>query len=152
MNGTRIKEIAGGALAAVVIGGIFGAQCVLPFFRDNSSDFNCESTEANGTCDQSGTVGHFLAAMCGRSAVAFRGDLTTTINSDPTAREPETQSLDFKCGPRTYIRVEAEQGDNVNASNFRDHVTKGRGVFDLYVQWNAGTVSTEVAKTALLSR
>ena len=146
----------GGLIAVGIIGGILFARYGLPFLRDNSATFHCDSAEIDGACDQFGTLPHFFAQMCGRGEVSFDGDIGETINifGDPGAQEPDTISFAYQCGDTTYLRVETESNnpleefDQVRAAVVGD---QGDRVLEIFDAWLDGDIETDEARRQLLS-
>ena len=92
----RVKSVVGGAIATIFIGGIAFVQCALPFFRDNSETWTCDSDGLRQFCDDEGTLANFFVAMCGEEDLTFKGNLIQTIGGDGT--DPDELELLVKCG------------------------------------------------------
>jgi hypothetical protein len=101
----RFKELAGqiggaivGLVVAVVMIGGFFASCILPFINDSSETWTCADEEVRGFCGDPETIGGFLAAICGRDNVEFKGNAIETVSvGGASEREPDTYELEIKC-------------------------------------------------------
>jgi hypothetical protein len=105
--------IVGLVVAALMIGGFF-TSCVLPFINDSSETWTCNDAEVQGFCGDPETIGGFLAAICGRDEVEFKGNVIETVSlGGPGEQEPDTYEFEISC-PGVALKWEFATLDEFN--------------------------------------
>ncbi|MEX0801327.1 MAG: hypothetical protein WD379_08930 [Dehalococcoidia bacterium] len=116
---SRVGGVLAGIVAAAIMAGLLFYQCVYPFINDSSETWTCADEEVQDFCDDPFTIGGFIAAICGRDEVKYKGSVieSVTLSGGFGEDEPDTYELEMAC-PGVSLKWEYESLREFEASEY----------------------------------